>query len=159
MRVLRNEEPFESFVVSKALRGGYKNTAQPHLTVAKKILRRTGEAVPSGSRVPYVFVEDPANADALLSERAEDPAYAREHGLVIDRLHYIRHQLQSPITALLDVLVDHPERELFDENIAPLVKELEDQQAAWARRAKHAKYNAAHGQPEITSFFRPAPSV
>lgn len=156
LRVLRNEEPFESFVVSKALRKDYKSPAQPHLTVAKKIFRRTGEPVAVGSRVPFVFVEDPANADALLHERAEDPAYAREQGLVIDRLHYIRHQLQSPISQVLQLIVDDPERELFDENIAPLVQELEEQQAEWAREAKRVKTNVARGQREITAFFQPA---
>lgn len=157
LRVLRHQEPLDKFVVSKALRSDYKNTAQPHLYVAKKITRRTGQPVPSGVRVPFVFVADPANPDGLLAERAEDPEYVREHGLDLDVLHYVEHQLESPITALLELLVDDPTKEVFgSENIAPLMEVLRGQRAQDVKVAKRIRKNVANNQREITAFFSPA---
>lgn len=157
LRVLRHQEPLDKFVVSKALRSDYKNTAQPHLYVAKKITRRTGQPVPSGVRVPFVFVADPANPDGLLAERAEDPEYVREHGLDLDVLHYVEHQLESPITALLELLVDDPSKEVFgSENIAPLMEVLRGQRAQDVKVAKRIRKNVANNQREITAFFSPA---
>lgn len=159
LRVLRQEEPLEKFVVSKALRGDYKNTAQPHLYVAKKIQRRTGQPVPSGVRVPFVFVADASNPDGLLAERAEDPEYVREHGLDLDVLHYLEHQLESPITALLELLVDDPAKEVFgSENIAPLMEVLKGKRTQDIKVAKRVRKNEANNQREITAFFSPKPS-
>lgn len=154
LRVLRQEEPLEKFVVSKALRGDYKNTAQPHLYVAKKIQRRTGQPVPSGVRVPFVFVADASNPDGLLAERAEDPEYVREHGLDLDVLYYLEHQLESPITALLELLVDDPAKEVFgSENIAPLMEVLKGKRTQDIKVAKRIRKNTANNQQEITAFF------
>lgn len=157
LRVLRHEEPLDKFVVSKALRADYKNTAQPHLYVAKKILQRTGQPVPSGVRVPYVFVHDPANPDGLLAARAEDPGYVRERGLQLDVLYYIQHQLESPITALLELLVDDPGAAVFDDaRIKPLMDALSHSHAEEVKTAKRVRKNAANHQREITAFFKPA---
>ena len=154
MRVLRGEEPLEKFIVSKTLRSDYKNKSQPHLIVANKILRRTGARTHSGAMVPYVFVEDEGNQDALQAERAEDPEYVRANNLKIDVLQYITSQLENPITSLLDVLVDDPANEVFgDENVAPLLHALRTQQAAWIKEAKRVRKNVAAGQKEITAYF------
>lgn len=155
LRVLRGEEPLEKFVVSKTLRTDYKNTSQPHLVVATKILRRTGAHTPSGTRVPYVFIQDLANPDGLMATRAEDPEFVKANGLKLDALQYIRNQLESPITSLLDVLVDDPSKEVFgDENIAPLLHDMETRQALVVKEAKRVRKNVAAGQREITSYFR-----
>lgn len=158
LRVLRHEEPLEKFVVSKALRSDYKNTAQPHLYVARKILKRTGMTVPSGARVPYVFVQDPKNPDGLLAERAEDPDYVREHEeLKIDVLYYIQNQLESPITALLELLVDDPVKDVFESaDIKPLMDVLTTTRHAEVKTAKRVRKNQANNQAEITAFFTPA---
>lgn len=160
LRVLRHEEPLDKFVVSKALRADYKNTAQPHLYVARKIQRRTGQAVTSGVRVPYVFVQDPANPDGLLAERAEDPEYVRERSLSVDVLYYIEHQLASPITALLELLVDDPGAAVFGtEEIKPLMDALRTRHAQEVKVAKRVRKNTANHQAEITAFFKPAKPV
>lgn len=109
-RVLRGEVPMDKFVVSKALRSDYKNQAQPHLHVARKLAARRGYPVPSGTRVPYVFVEDLSKPDCLQAERAEDPEHAAAHQLPLDLLYYVDHQLKSPILALLEVMVANPRR-------------------------------------------------
>lgn len=155
--VLSGSHPLDKFVVSKALRGDYKNDKQPHLYVAKKLAARRGYPVPSGSRVPYVFVEDLDNPDCLQAERAEDPEHAREHELPLDLLYYVEHQLQSPVCALLEVLVDDAEAAVFgSEQVRPLLDALRGRRADALRRCKRLRKNAANRQQEITSFFKPA---
>jgi len=107
--LLRGEVPFEQLVLSKALRGGYKNELQPHLLVARKVAARRGYAVPSGERVAFVYVKNPGAQS--LSEKAEDPQFAAEHALPADALHYLEHQLLEPLCGLLKPLVEGDARE------------------------------------------------
>jgi len=159
LRVLRNEEPLESFIISKALRTGYKNPESlPHVIVARKLAQRRGYGPASGERVPYVFIRDDANPDGLQSKRAEDPEYVREHAstIHIDPLYYIENQLLSPITTLLDVLVgDAVHAELLDHpTIKPLVESLRTTKSTTIKTAKRVRTNVANNQREITSFFK-----
>lgn len=140
VRVLQNSEALEKFIVSKALRSDYKNNAQPHVFVANKILRRTGMAVPSGARVPFVIVRDDANPKALIAERAEDPEHVRANGIKLDVQYYITHQLMSPITTLLELMVKDVRKEVLDEEP---IKSL-----------MRARENQENNQLEITSFFK-----
>lgn len=154
MDVITGKEPLENFVVSKSLRGSYANpNAQPHVQVAKKIKERTGEPLASGARVPYVFVVN-ENVDGLVSSRAEDPAYVTEHSLEIDYLYYLENQLLSPITALLEVLVDDPAAIILkNPEIAPIVEAMKDARKQLVREVKRVKTNAKNKQHEITKFF------
>ncbi len=156
--VLSGEHPIDKFVVSKALRSDYKNDKQPHLYVAKKLAARRGHPVPSGTRVPYVFVEDLDNPDCLQAEKAEDPGYAKEHSLALDVLYYLDHQISSPVCALLDVLVKDPETAVLGhDSVKPLLEALRQRHAAAVKRCKRLKKNAAASQTEITSFFKAVP--
>lgn len=156
LKVLRDEEPLEKYVVSKTLRTDYKNPeSQPHLIVARKIKARTGAHTQSGVRVPYVFVEDPANADLLLAQRAEDPGYVRDHGLVVDRVYYVHNQLASPIGALLEVLVEDPIKHVFGHpDISGMLKTLETRAAAHIKEAKRVRKNTTNRLQDITNFFK-----
>jgi DNA polymerase delta subunit 1 len=162
-KVLRHEIPFEKFKVSKTLRGNYKNKSQPHVTVAEKLLMRTKTPVPSGTRVAYVFPKgDPRLS---LSERAEDPDYAEEHGMQIDALFYIEHQLTNPLVALLEVVCTDPAKNLFGEDpVKSLHAEalaernaerlaMKREKDADRREAKRIRINKENRQPEITRFF------
>ena len=156
LRVLRKEEPIESFVVSKSLRGSYANpNAQPHVQVARKIKQRTGESIGSGTRVPYVFVVDD-NIDELISRRAEDPAYVAEHGLDLDYLYYIDNQLTNPIQALLEIMVDDPvERVMGRQEIRDIVGGMRASRTTLVRDVKRVKTNQKNHQREITQYFQP----
>ena len=154
LAVLRGEMPVDRFVVSKALRGNYKNKEQPHLHVAHKIARRTGERLPSGMRVPYVFVRDAEKADALQAYRAEDPAWAAQHGLPLDRVYYVDNQLRTPITSLLAPVVTDAEAAVFGhDSVAGLLAEAREAVDDEVRVAKRRHKNQAARQPEITAFF------
>ena len=155
-KVLDNEYPMEKFVMSKTLKTGYKNEMQPHLIVANKILERTGFPVPSGARVPFVYVEDDDKIDLKQSMRAEDPTYAKDNGLVVDRLFYLEHQLLKPLTSLFEPLVDNPEKVLFGhEDVVDKIDALKNTHNKQLKVTKRVKKNKANNQHEITSFFKP----
>lgn len=109
--------------------------------------------------MPYVFIEDPSNPDGLLAERAEDPEYAKEHNLHVDVLHYIEHQLESPINALLEVVIDNPAADIFEHaDIKPLMDVLRQKHAHEVKVAKRVRKNQQNNQAEITAFFKRTPA-
>lgn len=152
--VLSGGCPTHKFVVSKALRADYKNDKQPHLYVAKKLAARRGFPVPSGTRVPYVFVEDLDHPDRLQAERAEDPSYVEEQGLALDLLYYLEHQVSSPMCALLELLVPDPANAVFeDPTVKPLLDHLKKRRDDAVKKYKRIRKNQANNQLEITRFF------
>lgn len=152
--LLGGAHPISKFVVSKQTREDYKNDKQPHLYVARKMGQRRGHPVPSGTRVPYVFVRDDDDPDRDQADRAEDPEYAEAHGLPLDLLYYLDHQVWSPVCQLLSLLVDDPEAEVLrHETVAPLLQKFRVEDAAALKRAKRVRKNAANNQREITQFF------
>lgn len=154
-KVLDNEYPMEKFMMSKTLKTGYKNECQPHLHVANKIYERTGFPVPSGARVPFVYIEDKKNPDIKQSFKAEDPTFAQDNGLIVDRLFYIEHQLLKPICSLFEPLLDDPEKEIFGHKlIKEKIEDLKNVFKADLKVAKRVKKNIANNQREITSFFK-----
>jgi DNA polymerase delta subunit 1 len=161
LRVLLNEEPLEKFIISKALRSGYKNPGSlPHVTVAQKLKKRRGYPPASGERVPYVFIRDPVHPDGLIAQRAEDPEYVADHpDIELDTLYYVNNQLISPITSLLEVLMDSPERvhkeTLGHPEIEPLIRVLQGQKNEEIKVAKRVRLNTSNRQIEITNFFVP----
>ena len=65
-----------------------------HVKLALRMKAR-GEIGPSiGDRVPFVIVK---NGCRLFADKAEDPAYALEHGLRIDKDYYVQKQLVAPL--------------------------------------------------------------
>ena len=154
LRLLSGKESLESLVVSKALRADYKNAAQPHVTVASKIAARRGFPVPYGERVPYVFVDDPAQRDSLQHIRAEDPAHVAENGLEVDVLYYLDHQLFQPLKTLLEVFVPDVEKEILGHaDVRERLDPLRAKHSTELKTAKRIKTNVTNRQREITSFF------
>jgi DNA polymerase delta subunit 1 len=158
LRVLDDTNPMDEYVMSKQLRTGYKVSALPHVTVAKKTLERTGTPIPSGTRVRFVYVEDPTNPDGKSSDRAEDPEYAVEHRMTIDRLYYIDHQLRKPLTGILEPVCADPDSAIFGHpDVEPKLSSLKSAFKADVHVAKRVRKNEKNNQREITCFFtRPA---
>jgi DNA polymerase elongation subunit (family B) len=152
--LLENKIDVKDLVLSKTLKpeSSYKNPNQPHVYVARKIEQRNGmvgSGPRSGERVPYVFVED-ENPLALQCAKAEDPAYAAEHGLRIDALYYLEHQLESPMVSLFELLISDPQGALFDDLKESYVRRRKEELKEYKRKEK-LKKNKQH---EITMFFR-----
>jgi len=155
MDVLQGNVPWEQFIVSKALRTGYKNPdALPHVVVAEKRKHR-GNPPASGERVPYVFVIDQLKSDLLQSQRAEDPDYAKEHNLTLDVLYYIRNQIVSPITALLQLEYKDAGKVLLeDKDIQDIVVRLQASEVKNIKEAKRVRFVKEKNLREITDFFK-----
>jgi len=152
--VLNEKVSWDSMVVSKALRGNYKNPKSlPHWQVAEKRKAR-GEAITSGERIPYVFIRDPLNSDGLVAERAEDPVFAKTNGLPLDTLYYVRQQLLNPICTLLSPQYADPSKEILGEpDIAVKMLALQVEQSENVKESKRVKRLKKENQREITSFF------
>ena len=114
--VMSGKVDIKEFILSKTLRVGYKNDNLPHLQVARKIEDRNGpgSGPKSGERVPFVFVQTKGKKD-LGSTKAEDPTYVTEQGLKIDLLYYLKHQLESPVVSLFELIVDDPYKVIIEE--------------------------------------------
>lgn len=103
--IMHDKVAIEEYVISKSLRKDYKNTNLPHVYLSKQLTHRIlneglmGYDVPkSGDRIPYVIVQK--KKGMKLYECAEHPKYVQEKQLKIDRIYYVRQQLQKPIANL-----------------------------------------------------------
>jgi len=103
LKLEKNEIPIEDLVITKGISKPlreYKGT-QPHVELVKKLRTRSPAEAPGlGDRVGYVIVRGPQ----LLSERAEDPDYIRQHGLKIDSRYYIESQVLPPIERVFEAM-------------------------------------------------------
>lgn len=157
-KVLRGEFAMDKFVLSKTLRSGYKDGDKlPHVAVAKKIRERRGFPVSNGERVQYVFVENMEDPGALQAARAEDPAHVEAHGLRLDILYYLDHQLHSPIVSLFEVMVDDPDAAIFGHpDLAPAICDMRKRLADALAVVKRRRKNQANRQAEITRWLKPS---
>lgn len=108
--LVQNTVSMEDLTLSKRLSGTYKNQNLPHLAVVSKMEERNpGSAPKSGDRVPFVLIET-SNRKAKVFEKAEDPTYVTDHGLKLDRLHYLTNHLIKPVTQLFSPFDPQPSR-------------------------------------------------
>jgi DNA polymerase I len=102
-KLQNNEVPIESLVITKSISKpirSYKGI-QPHVEVVKKMRKRSPQDAPGvGDRIGYVIIQ----GLQLLSNRAEDPEYAKQHGLKIDYKYYIENQLLPPLERVFDCM-------------------------------------------------------
>ena len=162
-KLMDGEIEIDKLVLSKSLRGHYKDTnkngrplskpAHWHL-VEKMKIRDPMTAPKGGDRVPYIFIEND-DKDALQCDRVEDPKYAKAHPHTCkpDTLYYLERQLQSPLITLFELIVTDR-----DGNIFPDTKEGTKQAAKEVGKRlwddmKLKKKNRKAGNREITNFF------
>lgn len=72
---------------------------QPHVELAKKIVKRDKTRSVIGSRLEYVIIR----GNQMLSKRAEDPGWVKQKGLQIDPEYYIYNQLLPPLERVFEV--------------------------------------------------------
>lgn len=74
---------------------------QPHVELLKKMMKRDPSSAPGvGDRVGYVIVR----GVQMISKRAEDPDYIKEHNIPIDSEYYIESQLLPPLERVFEAL-------------------------------------------------------
>ncbi len=100
-KLQNNDVPIEKLVISKSVTkpiDSYKGI-QPHIELVKKMKRRSPNDAPGvGDRVGYVITQ----GLQLLSNRAENPDYIKEHKLKIDSNYYIENQLIPPLERVFE---------------------------------------------------------
>jgi len=101
--------PLDELVVTKTLRGHYKNPQQiAHKVLADRMGERdAGNKPAANDRVPYIYVVPPPGVEVRLQgDRIEHPDYIREHKLKPDYRHYITNQIMKPVSQLFALCVE-----------------------------------------------------
>ena len=99
--------PIEKLIVTKSLRGYYKNPKQiAHNVLADRIGdREQGNRPLPGDRIEYVYIKN-ADKKALQGEKIETPKFIRENNIKIDYSFYITNQIMKPILQLLALALE-----------------------------------------------------
>ena len=100
-KLINCEYPIEKLLVTKSLRGYYKNPKQiAHKVLAERIgLRDSGNKPSSGDRMYYAYIVH-SNKKALQGEKIETPDYIKANKLELDYSHYISNQIMKPLLQL-----------------------------------------------------------
>jgi DNA polymerase I len=102
-KLQNNEIPVEKLVISKSVTKPIKSYKgiQPHIELVKKLRKRSPADAPGvGDRVGYVITQ----GLQIISNRAEDPDYIKEHNLKVDSKYYMESQLLPPLERLFEVI-------------------------------------------------------
>jgi DNA polymerase delta subunit 1 len=110
--LVENKIPFEEFVITCQLAAKYKNPNQLQTVLVDKMRERTPGSEPkSGDRIQYVVTEH-KDQKAPISTKAEDAAYAQQHNVALDKLHYLTH-MERPLSVLIEAM-GHDAKRMFD---------------------------------------------
>lgn len=99
----RNEVPIEDLVITKSISKSIRSYKgiQPHIELVKKLRKRSPGSAPGvGDRVGFVITQ----GTRLMSKRAEDPEYIRQHDLKIDSKYYIENQILPPLERVFEAI-------------------------------------------------------
>ena len=103
-KLANGEYPLEELIVTKTLKGFYKNPLQiAHKVLADRMKKRDpGSAPQSNDRVPYVYIQTKGEKGKKLlqGDKIEDPSYIIENNLIPDYGHYITNQIMKPCLQL-----------------------------------------------------------
>ena len=171
--LLENRIPIEKLIISKGLNKYYKvngnrviwydaEVPSPHVRLAQRLrtLDPMGHPKPP-DRVPYVFVKC-QRPNVLQFERVEHPDYLGEKQ--IDSLYYLDRQLISPITDIMELVMDNPaelyelqretyivsnKKNFFDFNIQSVVKNNMTKKSFKSKKKGEGSFK----QSRLTEFF------
>lgn len=102
-KVCHKDVKFEEFIMSKTLKGFYK---QPD-SIAHKVLndhiseRTPGSEYQVNDRIAYVISYPDKPQTAPLKDKIEHPDYVREHNMSIDYAYYIKNVLMNPLSQII----------------------------------------------------------
>ena len=104
--LINGQVPMEKLMITKALRGDYKNpSAIAHRVLADRIAQRDpGNKPKPGDRMKYVYVVN--KAAKLQGDKIETPEFIVERKLNIDYTHYITNQLMKPLQQLFGLAIE-----------------------------------------------------
>ena len=105
-KLLDGTFPLDMLVITKSLRGFYKNPNQiAHKVLADRIgIRDPGNKPKSNDRIPYVYIET-KDKPKLQGDRIETPEYIKEMNLKPDYMFYITNQIMKPVAQIYSLIV------------------------------------------------------
>lgn len=165
-KLLNRDVDIYDLVITKSLKPKYKTvniagnkmSAPAHWHLAQKMKKRDpGTAPKAGSRVPFVFIENP-DKNALQADRVEDPEWVLNNPKTCktDMLYYLDKQLISPLETIFQVVIFRPDGTLYPlDNNNKISKEYKREIAKQMWESRRQKYiNKSKGQTQISDFFR-----
>jgi len=102
-KLQKNEIPIEKLIVTKSVSKSLKEYRgiQPHIELVKKMRKRDIATAPGvGDRVGFVIVQ----GLQIMSYRAEDPEYIKQHNLKIDSKYYVENQIIPPVERVFEAM-------------------------------------------------------
>ena len=130
--------PMSKLVITKALRGNYKNPAMiAHKVLADRIGRRDPGSKPNpGDRIEYVYIKNKKRG-ALQGEKIETPEFVKRQKLQIDYDHYITNQVMKPVQQVFGLML---------EDLDEFKRKYKNRDSHW-----RASINAARGKEQSAS--------
>ena len=136
-KLANGEYPLEELVVTKTLRGFYKNPQQiAHKVLADRMKKRDpGSAPQANDRVPYVYIQikEEKGKKLLQGDKIEDPKFIREKNLTPDYGHYITNQIMKPCLQLYSMILENidgykhkNDKKYWDKKYKTLMEEKKD---------------------------------
>ena len=136
-KLVEEKYPIEKLIITKSLRGNYKNPKQiAHKVLADRIGERDPGNKPSvGDRIPFVYIKN-ENKRALQGEKIEIPGYIVENGLKPDYSHYITNQIMKPVLQVFGLVIKELpgmkgrvlKQKQFDNDIKEMINTLDRKQ-------------------------------
>jgi DNA polymerase elongation subunit (family B) len=109
--LLDGKFPLEMLIITKSLRGYYKNPDQiAHKVLANRIgEREPGNKPKSNDRIPFAYIEtkESKNKKMLQGDKIEHPSYIREQNLKPDYKFYITNQIMKPVGQIYALTVEN----------------------------------------------------
>ena len=136
LELLTGDVPHEKLILSQSLSDTYKVKGKPvsitqtdehgrylsadismaHVQVMHKMReRKPGSEPRSGDRVPFLLTKTEAGHRAKAFEKSEDPKYVLEHDIPVDYHYYYLNKFLTPVSDLLEPLVQGAKQEIFGE--------------------------------------------
>ena len=105
--LIQGKVPMEKLMITKALRGHYKNPQQiAHCVLAERIAQRDpGNKPKPGDRMKFVHVVH-KDSKALQGEKIETPEFIIKNRVPIDYSFYITNQLMKPLQQLFGLALE-----------------------------------------------------
>lgn len=139
------------FITTKRLRALYVNPDSiVHAKLAKRMTERDpGSAPQVNDRISYVNVYKPEfldNNKLLQGDKVEELNYVRENNLKVDYLHYITNQIMIPACQFLCLLINSPEKTIFQ----PIIEETLKNRRAQKSRKIHRQFHNWFGSADTS---------
>ena len=134
--------PIEKLIVTKSLRGYYKNPKQiAHNVLADRIGdREQGNRPLPGDRIEYVYIKN-GDKKALQGDKIETPKYIQNIGGEIDYSFYITNQIMKPVLQLFALGVEdmYELKKKYGDSLGKWYRMLAELQEKWPEEDKFIK--------------------